>query len=174
VKKLLKGTQRTILRLQQKSVLSRIMSKNGRSQECFDAGGIRLRAGGFTLIEVLLSVLILSVGLIGVFRPLLASMSALEFIGNRSEASRLMIHLIWKHQEESRVLGEIVERLGQGELVGAESVYHYSLKAEPLSSRGRLYQVDYKISWHEGGRNKSLSRGAYLLLPVMDLIQKRS
>ena len=125
------------------------------------------RAGplGFTLVEVLLSVAILSVGIVGIYRPFLAAYAALYDQDKRAEAARIAANALWLLQKEALEQNALHRHDDRGTVLGAHTLYDYWLKAEALSEQEDLFQAHYSISWQQGGRRKNLTRVTYVWVP---------
>ena len=118
---------------------------------------------GLTLVELLLSVVILSVGLVAVVRALLSSVDALSYIDSRMEARRLVAKKVWDIQDEMAHSGSITQP-GQGTIDGARKKYPCQFESK-ASSFPNLVEAALKVTLSEGGRSKIFSRSFYLLGP---------
>ena len=121
-----------------------------------------LNAKGMMLLEVLLSVVILAVGIVIIYRPLLAATSALYLSDNRMEADRLLSFKRWElardllKQEWLPIKSEMV--------VGKRKTYDYRMQISPLTEDGLLQKVTHELSWREGGRIKNVKRDSFILV----------
>lgn len=127
-----------------------------------------LKQRGFTLIEVLLSVVILSIGIIGVSRPFLASLNSLDYLNRRSEVSRLLTQKYWELESESEKLGQLNQRAGKGDLVGSRDMYHYKMRATPVPPGEGLHRLDFRVSWSQAGTHKTLDKEMFLYVPPQE------
>ncbi|MFZ5801761.1 MAG: type IV pilus modification PilV family protein [Candidatus Omnitrophota bacterium] len=115
---------------------------------------------GFTLLEVLASVLLMGLGIVVLFRPLLASLDQLRDLEFRYEAEALAAQKAWESREQVR-LGEIKPGTSSGTWVGAKTVYQYHATFSPEDSNGILWKIDTEISWRRSGKTKNLNRLFY-------------
>jgi len=111
-----------------------------------------------TLIEVLLSIVILSASFAVIFRPILYGASALSFLNERIEAGRLADRKIWEFKNTHSNQPKIPKALDNGTLIGRDRVYQYSLKAKALESRRQLFEAELEVFWKAGGRRRAIKR----------------
>jgi prepilin-type N-terminal cleavage/methylation domain-containing protein len=120
---------------------------------------------GLTLIEVLVSVAILSGGLIVVYQPLLRSLSALNYVEVRAEATREASNLLWKLQEDANRSGVFPYRGKTGVIMGKDRAFNYRLHARSVGFGDSLQEVELIISWKSGSQDKQLKRVSYISNP---------
>ena len=125
----------------------------------------RPSAGGFTLIEVLVSVVILMAGVIVIDQILLVSMSRLSFLEHRFEANRLLTNKIWEVQDLINRTGAAPKNFDDSVLMGNERVYNYAMQSKPVGKTAGLYQADFRIAWTEAGWTKKILRSYYFGIP---------
>lgn len=133
----------------------------GNSKTC-----IRLQEqGGFSLIEVVLCVVLLSVGLIAINQTLLKSLSTLSYIEHRYEADRIAQNQIWEIQNQAWYEKKSPLPRDKGVLLGSSKTFSYDLRSAQLSAF--LYEVRLTVEWPESGKNKGLTRAFYASLPPL-------
>jgi len=120
---------------------------------------------GIALLEILISVTVLSTGLIAVFRPLLVSLSAFTYADRRVEAHRLLKNFVWDLENRAREDGSLSDVQTAGVLLGRGHIYNYDLTVSPLDEKERLHQLDFVVRWPSGGYSKELRRSFYLWIP---------
>jgi len=120
---------------------------------------------GFTLIEILLCVVILTTGLIVIYRPMLSSLEALNYVYCRLEASDMISEKIWEIQQYAYEKGAMLQRMTRGVTMGRNRVYNYQMNSKSIGQKDNLFEVDYGLTWREGGKRKSLNRVAYVIVP---------
>lgn len=128
---------------------------------------VRFRGSkGFTLIELILSVVILAVGIVSVQRVFMGSFSALSMIENWSQAERLLEGKIWELDREVREQGiKFQKRQDQGTLLGKDRTYHYDMVLREMDPEGHLMEATVSISWKGPGADRSIKRTFYLMVP---------
>ena len=124
---------------------------------------------GFTLVELILALVILSVGIISVQRVLIGSLSALSVIENWSQAERLLEGKIWALDREVRENGKkFQKRQDRGTLLGSERTYQYDMTLRPIDPGAHLMEVRASVSWGGAGGGRSIKRIFYLMVPYAD------
>jgi len=129
---------------------------------------LKRKKRGMTLLEVLVSVVILGTALIAIYRPLLSSLSALNFVDSRLEAIHLMNVKIWEFRQKVKILGKFPREGIREELIGRQKVYAFRLDAGGKSEPGGLVPVRCEISWEVGRQQKNICRTFYLLMAKED------
>ena len=115
-------------------------------------------------LEVLLSVIILSVGIIAVYQPLLVSLGALNYADDRMEADYLLSKKLWVLENET-AQGNLDGLASDETLLGRNKPYRYQAFSQPVvTGEQELQQVRLKMSWKDGGRDRSVIRELYLKL----------
>ena len=134
------------------------------------ASAIRSRSRrGFTLIEAILSIVILAVGIISVQRVFIGSLSALSVIENWSQAERLLEEKIWSLEQEVREQGrKFQKRQDSGLLLGSDRTYQYDMDIREIGSDANLMEAKAVVSWGKQGVGRSIKRTFYLRVPYAD------
>ena len=120
---------------------------------------------GMILLEILMSVAILSGGLVLVYYPLLTSFHALDYAEHRMEANRLLASKIMELNGEAIKQGALSAGLLEGTVLGERQVYSYSVDTKKLVQDGKLLEMNWQFSWKSSGLKKAILRSTYLLLP---------
>ncbi len=136
-------------------------------QKAASPGGFRRPATkGFTLVEVILSIVILVVGLIAVQRTLLGSVSALSLIENWDQAESLLQEKIWEYKRIAAEKPKTLKPTQQhGVLLGKNRTYLYDLVIRSINADATLMEAYLKIFWENQGVRHSLPRVFYLRVP---------
>lgn len=122
------------------------------------------KKAGMTLIEVLLSVTILTIGLLVLYRPFLTSLDAITYVNDRIEADRLLSHLVWEWERAAKESNLIVPNGVSGILYGNNKIFHYSADTKITESMFDLEKVVLALNWTNAGQKKSLSKEFYISL----------
>jgi prepilin-type N-terminal cleavage/methylation domain-containing protein len=124
---------------------------------------------GFTLVEVILSIVILAVGIISVQRVFIGSLSALSVIENWSQAERLLEEKIWSLDREVREHGKKFNKQKEsGLILGSDRTFQYDMSLREISPDARLMEAQSMISWGKRGSGQSIKRTFYLMVPYAD------
>lgn len=121
---------------------------------------------GFTLIEVILSIMILVLGIVSVQRVFIGSLSALNVIENWSQAERFLEEKIWGLEREVREQGRKFTKLSDsGLILGSDRTFLYDMSLREISPDAHLMEARSVISWGEQGGARSIKRTFYLMVP---------
>lgn len=124
---------------------------------------------GFTLIEVILSIVILAVGIVSVQRVFIGSLSAVSVIENWSQAERLLEEKIWDIGRQVREQGKrFQKREDSGLLLGSDRTYQYDMSIREIDPAAHLMEAKALISWGKQGVGRSIKRTFYLMVPYAD------
>ena len=124
---------------------------------------------GFTLIEVILSIMILVLGIVSVQRVFIGSLSALSVIENWSQAERFLEQKIWGLEREVREQGKKFKKRNDSELIlGSDRTFQYDMNLREISPDAHLMEARSVISWGRQGLRHSIKRTSYLRMPYAD------
>jgi len=124
------------------------------------------RKKGFTLVEVILSVVILTVGVISVQKIFIGSLSALSVIENWDQAEWLLQGKIWEIKRRIQEKPQGFQPMQKHEvLLGKNRAYQYDLNIRSISSDNNLMEAEAGISWESRGIRRSIARIFYLMVP---------
>lgn len=120
---------------------------------------------GFSLVEVLLSVIILSVGLIGINQTLLRSISALDFSQTRTKVNQAVEKKIWEMKHFAWIENQRPPSREEGVLLEGRKSFPYEVQSVGVRGSEFLYEVRLSARWLSSGQWKGLSRTFYTYLP---------
>jgi type II secretory pathway component PulJ len=123
----------------------------------------RRRRLGITFIEVMLTVIVLSSGLVALYRVFFSAIDQLEHLSARSCANMLIDSRIAVIERDFRSLkdfdiGELSEEVV---LNGRPFVFQYTVRLNPVGTLLSVFELDVVLSWQERGRAVSIARQAY-------------
>ncbi|HRK61581.1 MAG TPA: prepilin-type N-terminal cleavage/methylation domain-containing protein [Candidatus Omnitrophota bacterium] len=122
------------------------------------------RSLGFSLIEVMLCVVILSAGLVAVNQAMLSSLSVIRYALTRGEAARIVNLKIWDIVSAAQHRRQAPPAFERGTLLGSAKTLNYELKSAAEGSR-QLYRVRLDVQWDESNKNRGITRDFYVRLP---------
>lgn len=125
---------------------------------------LRARAG-FTLLEVMLAVSILSLGLVAVVRSYITSLRALQISQDFLIADLLLEEKIWQKQEENIRRGGVVPEEEQSEFAPPFDNFNYKISFIEQEDLPTLYKSTFTIFWQQGERQQSISYLTYTRSP---------
>jgi prepilin-type N-terminal cleavage/methylation domain-containing protein len=120
------------------------------------------QAPGFTLVEVLLSVTVFSLGILVIFPSFFKSMQLLSVLAGRYPADLAANNVIVEAEERLRSEGRPPQRKDSRDIVLSGRTYHVETETAPQESSERLYRIDVLVSW-KGFRNEKISSAADIL-----------
>ncbi|MBI4358374.1 MAG: prepilin-type N-terminal cleavage/methylation domain-containing protein [Candidatus Omnitrophica bacterium] len=127
--------------------------------------GNKSRSSGFTLIEVMVTVAILSLSTVMISQSNLMSMSAYGRYVNRLGIQNWAEEKVWEAKE--RILESVVPEVGKtsGEVEIGSRAYRWELELVELREKEELhlYAINLDVSWAERGQAASVKRHSYLL-----------
>ena len=120
---------------------------------------------GMVLLEVLIAVLILTTGLVVVYRPLLMSLDVMNYADDRIEAKGLLLGQIWELHDEIAKAKNFTERTRAETLIGRKKTYHSEMTSQSLTEDDLLQRVTFRLSWDDMGRTQSITSEIYVTVP---------
>ncbi|MCP4650252.1 MAG: prepilin-type N-terminal cleavage/methylation domain-containing protein [PVC group bacterium] len=116
-------------------------------------------SAGFTLIEVMVSVVILAVGLVVIYESFLVSLDTINFFFNRLNAQFFINEKIWQVQQNlDQSSGSFLatQQSGIERIDGRRFNWQINLTLDDVTQE--LYDVDASISWDEASKSRSIQR----------------
>ncbi|GEM_PF-2663574 len=112
-------------------------------------------SSGITLVEVLLAVVVLSVGLVGVLRAYAASISALEVSQETVNTVELLKEKMAEIEEDALEDGGISAGSASGQFDGEFTDYHWTWGTTATAQEG-LYALTMSVARDDSARQASL------------------
>ncbi len=122
---------------------------------------------GFTLVELIVTVAILSFGIVTIYEALFISMDTYGYYVNYLETQDWINEKIAeKNNELAQVmLLEIGETSGQ--IVRNQKTFNWTVIVSFINEEQNLYRVNVTLFWKQAGKKVKTSRVAYLLPPQL-------
>ena len=116
---------------------------------------------GFTLVEIMVTVVILSLGILAIYESFFVSLDAFNYYVNSLNAQAWISERIWDFQNQLIVI-EFLE-LGdkRGSFIANDKDFHWSVYVNPVDEEYDVYKLDVSLFWQEGKRERFLYRAAY-------------
>ena len=124
------------------------------------------RNKGFTLVEVIISIGILSFGLILVLQGFAQSLNTISISHNNLQASRLADEVISQFLIDSRITGPGAGDNLNGNLELDNTEYSWGIKVEQDKKQAELNEIQAAVSWISGRRKGMISVYTYLRVPL--------
>ena len=119
----------------------------------------------FTLIEILVTLVLLGGGIVVIFKTYLTSLDQLNYLTSRLYATVILDNNITFLQRVMRSNHSLNMDLGRSESVevgGKKLLFDRDIKVTALSDFEGLFEADLTLAWREGQKNVRLTRSAYL------------
>lgn len=122
---------------------------------------------GLSLIEVILTIVILTVGIAGVLKPMLESVSALNYLENRFVGERIMKQKVWEIEDNVAYNKPHIDLHQEESLLVQNRPFEYKQAGKVLSEKPQeLSEIRMSLSWLQGGIPKKIVREFYVLFPL--------
>lgn len=123
------------------------------------------RNKGLTFIEVMVALVILTSGLVAIFKILITSIDQLNHLTNRLYATTILDNRIAEIERNLRVYKVLPMELEQSQSVdvgGKEVTFDQSMTISAIDGFTDIFYIDLTLHWKEANRNVTISRAAYL------------
>jgi prepilin-type N-terminal cleavage/methylation domain-containing protein len=122
---------------------------------------LNLRRTGFTFLEILMAISILSIGAVYILRCFFTSASAMKYVNNRAKADLVISEKMWETKnyiDKNNIDNEYVNI----QSVNANPVFNYTVRVNKIPVFLNLYSMDLTLSWKEGAKEIVLRHSAYV------------
>jgi len=123
------------------------------------------RNKGFTLIEILISIAILSLGLILVLQGLTQCLNILRISQNNLETSLLAEEKMAEMEIAVKQDKEMFSKDTSGQSQSGNIEFNWHVRLSPDTQYEDLYEVLTTVNWTEGRRKGSSIFSSYLMVP---------
>jgi len=118
---------------------------------------------GFTFVEVMITIAILSTGLLFINNSILRFITGSQYLYRRSYAQDFLNNKIWELENEFRQSDDIGSLQREGSITSGGREYNWKVSFTPADSNNQLYQAILEARWFETvGREASLEYLAYI------------
>ena len=122
----------------------------------------RIGNSGFTLLEIMISVVILSLGIVFIFEALLVSFDLVNYCSNSLKITLWMDEKIWQTQDQLSRFGDSASIEISGVLTNGNRDARWHLSHELIDEK-ELHKIDLVLFWREGQREIKRMRSAYAI-----------
>ncbi|MDD5505344.1 MAG: prepilin-type N-terminal cleavage/methylation domain-containing protein [Candidatus Omnitrophica bacterium] len=129
------------------------------------ATGQKKKSRGFTLIEIMISIAILSLGLIFVLQGLTHCLSILRISQNNLEASLLAEDKMAELEIAIKQEPDKLSKDTSGESRSGNIEFKWEIRLSPDQEYEELNEVKAAVYWREGRRTGSSVFNTYLMVP---------
>lgn len=120
---------------------------------------------GLTFIEVMVALVILTGGLVAVFRVFISSLNQINHLNNRLYASVILDNRIAEIERNLRIYKTLPFALEQGYSVdvGGKTVeFQQEMQISAIDEFVEIFNIHLTLKWNESNREASMSRSSYL------------
>lgn len=118
---------------------------------------------GFTLVEIMVTTAVLSLGIVFLYQAFFISLDAFDYYDNYIHTAHWMDEQIWQAQNQLSCFGPEAKIASGGDLERSGRVFNWNLYYNLEDASGSLYWIRLDLSWKRGKRQLELSREAYAL-----------
>ncbi len=121
------------------------------------------RNTGLTFMEVMVTAVILSAGLVALYRSFFIGADVVTHLSNRLYALNLLESRIATIERDFRSLKDFdIGSMSEEAVINHRPVtFHYAISLQPVGNLLSIFRLDITLSWEERGHVLSLSRSAY-------------
>lgn len=125
---------------------------------------LRIGSKGFTLIEVMVAVAVLSFGTVMLYEAFFSCLNAFSYSKSRLDLQCWMDEKIWEIEDELIRSGMLMMGEHAGSFVKKNKNFYWEMAVNSIAEaqNSHLYKLNLRISWKEPQRNVSLSQVAYV------------
>ena len=124
-----------------------------------------IRKNGFTFIEVMVTIVILTTGIFMIYKIFLSSLDQQSYLTHRFYASNLLDKKIFEAQRLFQEKGTFLPKEGLGEDVFIDNkklAFEIKTLFQEIPGLEDLLQLDIGVFWLERGRPVRLTRSVYI------------
>jgi len=125
-----------------------------------------IRKRGFSFVEVMVALAILSGGIVLIYKSFLISFEYIHHLSCRSYAMTILDNKINDLQQIFAAKKEIPfqqNSVGESAMINNRLVYfRYQLDFKVVGNLKNIYQLDIALDWDEGSRHKKFTRQVYI------------
>jgi prepilin-type N-terminal cleavage/methylation domain-containing protein len=116
---------------------------------------------GFTLIEVMVAVAVLSFGLVLVYQAFFIAFDSFNYSADYLAISCWMDEKVWEAQDNIMRTGSLQDYQLQGEFLARNKLFNWQVSSNLLDQSANLSAVNLQVNWKEAKRNVKASRFFY-------------
>lgn len=124
---------------------------------------LRIGSKGFSLIEVMVATVTLSLGTVLIYEAFFISLDSFNYYSNYLSVIPWMDEKVWQAQDDLSKFGALTQigTTDEFQKAGKGKVFRWNLNYSLIDDG--LYRIDLNLSWQEGQRKVKLLRSAYAM-----------
>jgi prepilin-type N-terminal cleavage/methylation domain-containing protein len=118
----------------------------------------------FTLLELIISIIVLSLGIVGIYEGFFTSLQATSYTKNYLKIQLWMEEKLWQLQDKLLRYKTLLAQKNQGSftLGGKKFFWNFSYFLIEGTKERNLYEIVLSVRWKEGRRDVKLVRSTYV------------
>jgi prepilin-type N-terminal cleavage/methylation domain-containing protein len=120
-----------------------------------------LRSKGFTLIEIMVTVAILSFGILAIYESFFISLDTYNYYADYLNAQSWIGEKIWELQNQLMQKDAQVTQEDQGTFSIINKNFNWNTRVETIDEESGVYRLNISLFWKEGSKDKYIYRVAY-------------
>lgn len=124
---------------------------------------LRIGNKGFTLIEVMVAVAVLSLGIVLIFESFFISLDAFNYYFDYLNVASWVNEKVWQAQDNISRFAGLADMKTSGSFVIRNKKFTWNLSYGLTDGREKLYRIDLALAGQQGKRPIRLSRTAYAI-----------
>ena len=128
-------------------------------------GHLLFSNSGFTFVEVMVALAVLSLGIVIIFKGFITSLDRLSYLTNRLYATTLLDNRITGIERMLRLYETLPFELNRKEKVNVgsrEIEFRQRMSISEVDDFADVFELDLSLLWDSGDREMILSRSAYI------------
>lgn len=121
---------------------------------------------GLSFIELMMTIVVISSGLVFVYKAFFISLTSLNHLTHRLHAMNLMANHIVSMQQDFEITKNFsalsARKTKSIPLANKTVSFQLDTVAQDIGLPEHIYQIEMAVSWREGSRNFRLARFAYI------------
>lgn len=118
-------------------------------------------SAGFTLIELMITVAVLSMGTVMIQQGFLRSSSVLDRLSSSLKIQSWMDERIWEAKERLFYSESASLDNQGGDFTDSGRLFHWLLEVQPVSDGKDLYQIHLSVNWTDGNGAAQMARTVF-------------
>ena len=118
---------------------------------------------GFSFIETIVAVTILSVGLLFIFKAFFISLDSMGRIAERAHVLNAVGNRMTMIQSQFERQKTTITEPRNLNIRGKDTTVHYDIQSRKIENLKDLYEMDMTARWNNGHRESWLSRSFYIV-----------
>jgi prepilin-type N-terminal cleavage/methylation domain-containing protein len=116
---------------------------------------------GFTLIEIMVTLAILSFGILAIYESFFISMDAFGYYANYLDVHWWLNEKIWELEDQLMVTEHLILGSESGAFNTGSKNFTWTTSINPVDESKGVYRIDVSVYWREGKRERFIYRCTY-------------